>query len=212
MEAFLAPSRPVNQFFGVYPAIVIDNQDPEGRYRVKVKFPWMMESDSRYVNVADKEEMPSTWCRISSGLAGTNAHGGGNTDEHRGAFFLPEVDDEVLVTFMFGAEHEGHQDLIIDLGQKKGPTVLVRVAAAVGVGARKPRGDPAPGGGHLLLVRHIHVAAVRLHHPGKLHLDAVTPLRILVVDHDRWVDPKELVDRPGGGKESFHTRLLKRVA
>lgn len=106
MEAFLAPSRPVNQFHGVYPAIVVDNKDPEGRYRVKVKFPWMMESDAKYVNSADKEEMRSTWCRIASMMAGTVAHGGGNADQHRGAFFLPEVDDEVLVAFMFGSFRE----------------------------------------------------------------------------------------------------------
>ncbi|MFT5432170.1 MAG: hypothetical protein ACI9OJ_002868, partial [Myxococcota bacterium] len=96
MEAFLAPSRPVNQFFGVYPAIVVDNKDPEGRYRVKVKFPWMMESDAKYVNVPDKEDMPSTWCRMSSILAGKD----------RGAFFLPEPDDEVLISFMFGSFRE----------------------------------------------------------------------------------------------------------
>lgn len=103
MEAFLAPSRPVNQYFGVYPGIVIDNEDPEKRYRVKVKFPWMMETDTKYVDVADKEDMPSSWCRIASSLAGTIAHGGTTTDELRGEFFLPEVDDEVLVTFLFGS-------------------------------------------------------------------------------------------------------------
>ncbi|MFT7623509.1 MAG: hypothetical protein ACI9WU_002692 [Myxococcota bacterium] len=106
MEAFLAPSRPVNQYFGVYPGIVIDNVDPEKRYRVKVKFPWMMESDAKYVDVADKEDMPSTWCRITGAMNGTVAHGGGLADELRGEFFLPEVDDEVLVTFLFGSFRE----------------------------------------------------------------------------------------------------------
>ena len=102
MEAFLAPSRPVNQYYGVYPAVVVDNVDPEQRYRVKVKFPWMMESDAKYVDKADKEEMRSTWARIASALAGTNKHGGSTSDELRGEFFLPEVDDEVLVVFMNG--------------------------------------------------------------------------------------------------------------
>ena len=102
MEAFLGPSRPVNQYYGVYPAIVVDNQDPESRYRVKVKFPWMLEADAKYVDTPDKEEMHSTWCRVTSFLAGSNKHGGAATDEIRGAFFLPEVDDEVLVAFMNG--------------------------------------------------------------------------------------------------------------
>jgi len=106
MEAFLAPSRPVNQYFGMYPGIVIDNVDPEKRYRVKVKFPWMMENDQKYVDVKDKEDMPSTWCRIASPMAGTVAHEGGLTDELRGSFFLPEVDDEVLVCFLFGSFRE----------------------------------------------------------------------------------------------------------
>jgi len=106
MEAFLAPSRPVNQFFGVYPGIVVDNVDPDNRYRVKVKFPWMMESDDKYVDTADQQEMPSTWCRIASTLAGTVGHEGGSTDQLRGAFFLPEVDDEVLVSFLFGSFRE----------------------------------------------------------------------------------------------------------
>lgn len=102
MEAFLAPSRPVNQYFGVYTAIVIDNVDPEERYRVKVKYPWLMESDAKYVDVTDKADMPSTWCRIAATLAGTNKHEGTKADELRGHFFLPEKDDEVLVTFLYG--------------------------------------------------------------------------------------------------------------
>lgn len=106
MEAFLAPSRPVNQYFGIYPGIVIDNVDPEKRYRVKVKFPWMMESDAKYVDTPDKEDMPSTWCRISSPMAGTVEHGGGLSDKLRGSFFLPEADDEVLVCFLFGSFRE----------------------------------------------------------------------------------------------------------
>ena len=106
MEAFLSPSRPVNQFFGLYPGIVVDNVDPEKRYRVKVKFPWMMESEEKYVDVKDKEEMRSTWCRISSPMAGTNKHEGAETDELRGFFGLPEKDDEVVVAFMFGSFRE----------------------------------------------------------------------------------------------------------
>lgn len=106
MEAFIPPSRPVHQYFGVYPGIVVDNVDPLKRYRVKVKFPWMLESDAKYSDQPDQEGMPSTWCRIANTMAGTNAHGGGNADEHRGDFFLPELDDEVLVAFLFGSFRE----------------------------------------------------------------------------------------------------------
>ena len=106
MDAFIPPSRPVNQYFGVYPGIVLDNVDPEKRYRVKVKFPWMMESEAKYTDTADKEAMPSTWCRIANVMAGTVAHGGALTDKLRGDFFLPEKDDEVLVAFLFGSFRE----------------------------------------------------------------------------------------------------------
>jgi uncharacterized protein involved in type VI secretion and phage assembly len=50
---------------------------------VKVKFPWL----------ADDEE--STWARIASPMAG----------QGRGFYFLPEVNDEVLVAFEHGDIH-----------------------------------------------------------------------------------------------------------
>jgi len=102
MEALLSPHRHRSQYFGVYPAIVTDIFDPEYRYRVKVKFPWMMEQDTKYVNVKDDEDMTSQWARVSSLMAGTESHAGTEGDKLRGAFFLPEQDDEVLVAFMHG--------------------------------------------------------------------------------------------------------------
>ena len=102
MEALLSPRRHMAQHFGVYSAIVVDIQDPENRYRVKVKFPWMMESDTNYINTADEEDMTSQWARVSSFMAGTMRHSATEEDGLRGAFFLPEVDDEVLVAFMHG--------------------------------------------------------------------------------------------------------------
>jgi uncharacterized protein involved in type VI secretion and phage assembly len=66
--------------FGVVVGIVTNNQDPDKMHRVKVKFPWL----------ADGQE--SWWARIASPMAGNG----------RGAYFLPEVDDEVLVAFEHG--------------------------------------------------------------------------------------------------------------
>lgn len=57
--------------------VVTNNQDPDSMGRVKVKFPWL----------SDRDE--STWARIAAPMAG----------KQRGAYFLPEVDDEVLVAF-----------------------------------------------------------------------------------------------------------------
>ena len=60
--------------------IVTNNQDPNGKGRVKVKFPWL---------AGDTE---SHWARIASPMAGKN----------RGMVFLPEVNDEVLLAFEHG--------------------------------------------------------------------------------------------------------------
>ncbi|HEY9605878.1 MAG TPA: phage baseplate assembly protein V [Allocoleopsis sp.] len=65
---------------GVVIGIVTNNQDPEKLGRVKVKFPWLSDRDESY------------WARIATLMAGKD----------RGTFFLPEVDDEVLVVFEHG--------------------------------------------------------------------------------------------------------------
>lgn len=67
-------------FYGVVIGIVTNNQDPEKLARVKVKFPWLSNEDESY------------WARIAAPMAGKD----------RGTFFLPEVDDEVLVVFEHG--------------------------------------------------------------------------------------------------------------
>ncbi|MCX6830716.1 MAG: phage baseplate assembly protein V, partial [candidate division Zixibacteria bacterium] len=64
-------------------AIVTDNNDPEMRGRVKVKFP---------MKSASGGDLESPWLRTTSGYAGNN----------RGIYFMPEVDDEVLVGFEMG--------------------------------------------------------------------------------------------------------------
>jgi uncharacterized protein involved in type VI secretion and phage assembly len=66
--------------FGVVVGLVTNNQDPDSLGRVKVKFPWLSGTDESY------------WARVSAPMAGNN----------RGAWFLPEVDDEVLVAFEHG--------------------------------------------------------------------------------------------------------------
>jgi uncharacterized protein involved in type VI secretion and phage assembly len=65
---------------GVVVGVVTNNQDPDGFGRVKVKFPWLSDVDE------------SDWARIAAPKAGNK----------RGFYFLPEVDDEVLVAFEHG--------------------------------------------------------------------------------------------------------------
>jgi uncharacterized protein involved in type VI secretion and phage assembly len=65
---------------GVVVGLVTNNQDPDGQGRVKVKFPWLSDQDE------------SHWARLAAPMAG----------QDRGAYFLPEVDDEVLLAFEHG--------------------------------------------------------------------------------------------------------------
>lgn len=82
----LAPQGAANhpgKFFGVVIGIVTNNQDSGGMARVRVKFPWLSDDNE------------SWWARIAVPMAGNG----------RGTYFLPEVDDEVLIAFEHGDVH-----------------------------------------------------------------------------------------------------------
>jgi phage protein D/phage baseplate assembly protein gpV len=64
---------------GAMVGVVTNNNDEEGLGRVKVKFPWLSDEDE------------SHWARLAAPMAGKG-----------GVYFLPEVDDEVLVAFEHG--------------------------------------------------------------------------------------------------------------
>ena len=68
------------QMSGLVEAIVIDNVDPERLGRIKVKYPMLPEMPESY------------WARVVTPMAG----------RERGWVSIPEVDDEVLVSFVRG--------------------------------------------------------------------------------------------------------------
>jgi uncharacterized protein involved in type VI secretion and phage assembly len=71
------------RWYGVYPALVSDIRDPDGRGRVLVTLPWSPDLDnSRY----------EAWARVATFMGGDN----------RGSWFIPDVNDEVLITFEAG--------------------------------------------------------------------------------------------------------------
>jgi uncharacterized protein involved in type VI secretion and phage assembly len=70
-------------FYGVYPALVTDISDPDGQGRVKVKLPWSPDGDGAAYEA---------WARLATMMAGNN----------RGSWFIPDENDEVLVTFEAG--------------------------------------------------------------------------------------------------------------
>lgn len=65
---------------GLYPALVTNSEDPLKMGRVKVRYPWMDDSEESY------------WARVIQPYAG----------EERGMFFMPEINDEVVVVFEMG--------------------------------------------------------------------------------------------------------------
>lgn len=60
---------------GVMAGVVTDNRDPDGLARVRVRLPWYAKGATSY------------WARLAVPMSGAG----------RGTYFLPEVDDEVLV-------------------------------------------------------------------------------------------------------------------
>lgn len=71
------------RWYGVYPALVIDIKDPDNQGRVKVMLPWSPDTgSSRY----------EAWARLATMMGGNN----------RGTWFIPDVNDEVLIVFEGG--------------------------------------------------------------------------------------------------------------
>ncbi len=73
----------MSQFSGVCTAVVIDNVDPDNIGRVKVRLPQLG---------GPGKKGAEAWARIATLMAGNN----------RGTWFIPDVNDEVLVAFEAG--------------------------------------------------------------------------------------------------------------
>jgi len=79
-DQFSMSSGRADKVRGVHVAIVTDNKDQPSPFLIKVKYPWLPGDDKTY------------WARVAMPMAGPE----------RGAYFLPEVDDQVLVVFVHG--------------------------------------------------------------------------------------------------------------
>lgn len=75
-------SPPPGRLFGVYSALVTDVKDAKDLGRVQVELPW----------VAEDDRQAQAWARLATLMAGGD----------RGSWFIPEVGDEVLVSFVAG--------------------------------------------------------------------------------------------------------------
>jgi uncharacterized protein involved in type VI secretion and phage assembly len=74
---------PGARWFGVYPALVTDVKDPDTQGRVRVSLPWSPDPDGGGYEA---------WARLATMMAGSG----------RGSWFVPDVEDEVLVGFEGG--------------------------------------------------------------------------------------------------------------
>lgn len=77
------PSGWGGRWYGVSPALVVDIKDPDNQGRVKVSLPWSPDAKGASYEV---------WARLATLFAGNN----------RGSWFIPDVNDEVLVAFEHG--------------------------------------------------------------------------------------------------------------
>jgi uncharacterized protein involved in type VI secretion and phage assembly len=69
--------------YGAYPALVTDVVDPDGQGRVRVRLPWSPDLGAGAYEA---------WARLATLMAGNG----------RGSWFVPDVDEEVLVLFEGG--------------------------------------------------------------------------------------------------------------
>ena len=83
----------ISSMKGAMIAKVVDNVDPEGRYRVRVSFPWLADQYTKETTSdGSAAKVQSFWARMTAIMAGKDT----------GSFWIPEIDDEVLVVFENG--------------------------------------------------------------------------------------------------------------
>lgn len=87
-----AAQQEQKKIYGVVTGIVRDLRDPAKQGRVKLDFPWLAEEDQAVTLESGESRAHSFWARIALLMAG----------KERGAWFIPEVGDEVLVAFEHG--------------------------------------------------------------------------------------------------------------
>ena len=90
-----------DKIYGVVIGIVRDLEDPQSMGRIRVYFPWMSDSNN------------SAWARVATLMAGSD----------RGSWFMPELEDEVLVSFEHGDPQHPYIIGFLWNGKDKPPTI-----------------------------------------------------------------------------------------
>jgi len=96
-------------------AVVVDNVDPEDRYRVRLSYPWLGDQYTKgTTSDGSAAKVQSFWARITTMMSGSEI----------GSVWLPEIDDEVYVAF---EEGDFARPIVIGSlwnGEKKSPRKL----------------------------------------------------------------------------------------
>jgi uncharacterized protein involved in type VI secretion and phage assembly len=89
MDVSLVRFKPetAGKWYGVYPALVTDIKDPDAQGRVKIVLPGLAGQSFN-----EDPKRGGYWARLATLMAGND----------RGSWFIPDVDDEVLVAFEGG--------------------------------------------------------------------------------------------------------------
>lgn len=93
------------RWYGVFPALVTDIKDPDGQGRVKISLPWAPDTGSAKYEA---------WARMATMMGGNN----------RGSWFIPDVNDEVLVAFEAGNPRRPYVVGVLWNGSDKPPASM----------------------------------------------------------------------------------------
>jgi uncharacterized protein involved in type VI secretion and phage assembly len=148
----------MNRFTGVMVGTVKEVIDPNGEGRIRVEFVWLGGNSQSY------------WAAIAAPMAG-----GG-----RGAFFMPEIDDEVLVAFDRGDVNHPYIIGFLWNGRDKPPSTSVRERMIRSVNGHAIRFlDSTPSGGNYggIVIEDAHGNRITLSN-GKITVKSVSILEL----------------------------------
>jgi uncharacterized protein involved in type VI secretion and phage assembly len=148
----------MDRYYGVMVGTVADVNDPQGEGRVRLQFAWLGGENQTF------------WAPIAAAMAG----------DLRGAFFMPEVADEVLVAFERGDINFPYVIGFLWNGKDRPPSQSVRERIFKSVNGHAIRFlDSTPDGGSLgaVVIEDAHGNRITLS-SGKITIKSVAVIEI----------------------------------
>jgi uncharacterized protein involved in type VI secretion and phage assembly len=118
-----------SRIYGLVIGLVTNNKDPDKLGRIKVKFPWLSDT------------VESWWARLCYPMAG----------KKRGFWWIPEIDDEVLIGFEHGDVRFPYVVGSLYNGKDIPPIIDDITSTYAGEDYKDPGGDYKKGGGDFTL-------------------------------------------------------------